>query len=380
MTGQPGVTAPSVVPDVAPEVADVVLHAADLVELTAGLVNVPSVSRAEQALADLVESRLRSRAPGLSRYRIGNNVVARTERGGVPRLVFAGHLDTVPVAGPAGAVAGTDQVAGRGAVDMKGGLAVMLLLTENIADSPFDCTFIFYDKEEIGFHQSGMHLLFAERPDLCAADLAFVLEPTNCSLEAGGQGNLVAEAHFHGQTAHSARPWRGRNAVTRAVPALTRVTEFTPEKVQVDGLVYPPALSVVGIEGGRQGNMVPDHCKIAVNYRHAPTVTTADAIEFVRQMMPDADEIRVILRSPPALPRLDHPLIARFRDLGNLVVRPKLGWTDVARFAQHGIAAVNFGPGDAEQAHTPHEIVKRNDLERCREVLGRFMADAVPAG
>ena len=352
---------------------DAVLNSQDIVELTAGLVDVPSVSGNEQALADLIEIRLRNRAPKLKIYRIGDNVVARTERGAGQNLALAGHIDTVPPVGPTGAKADADRVMGRGAVDMKGGLAVMLLLAEEAPDSALDCTFIFYEKEELGSHQSGLHKLMSDHPDLVSADSAVVLEPTHCMLEAGCQGNLLVELRFEGETAHSARPWQGRNAIHGAAPALLRLSEFTPEPAEVGGLVFPQAFSVVAINGGRQGNMLPDHCTVVVNYRHAPCVSTADATETVRRLVPDAAELRVTLQSPPAGPSLGDPLILRLRDLSDLTVRPKLGWTDVARFAQHGIPAVNFGPGDPELAHTPCEVIFRADLERCHQALSGLL-------
>ena len=353
-----------------------VLSSADLLELTAALVDTPSVSGSEQALADLIETRLRTRVPELKIYRVENNVVARTERGARRSVALAGHIDTVPPVGTAGMVAGADRVAGRGAVDMKGGLAVMLLLAEEAASSALDCTFIFYEKEELGSHQSGLHRLMADHLDLVSADSAVVLEPTHCLLEVGCQGNLLVELGFHGQTAHAARPWQGRNAIHRAAPALLRLSEFTPGPAEVGGLVFPQAFSVVAIKGGRQGNMLPDHCTVVVNYRHAPSVSTADAEAVVRRLVPDAEEVTVTLRSPAAPPALGDPLVRRLRDLGNLAVRPKLGWTDVARFAQHGIPAVNFGPGDPELAHGPYEEILRDDLERCYETLaGVLMSD-----
>lgn len=359
---------------------DIVLCSVDLIELTAGLVDVPSVSGTEQALADLVETRLRNRAPRLKTSRIGNSVVSRTEHGAARRLALAGHLDTVPPVGPIGAVASADQVTGRGAVDMKGGIAVMLLLAEEAADSPLDCTFIFYEKEELGSHQSGMYRLFCEHPDLVSADCAVVLEPTNCELEVGCQGNLLVELSFHGETAHSARPWQGRNAIHKAVPALQRLSQFVPEPTEISGLVFRQAFSVVGIQGGKQGNMVPDRCTVVVNYRHSPSVSTEEAATVVRRLaLPDADEVAVTLKSPPALPRLDDPLILQLRDRSSLAVRPKMGWTDIARFAEHGIPAVNFGPGDPEQAHATREVISRDDLERCLKALRNLLALGDPA-
>jgi succinyl-diaminopimelate desuccinylase len=359
-----------------PQAGDPRLDTQDLVELTRALVAVPSVSRGEGELADLIEARLARRAPHLKIYRTGNNLVARTERGAPERIVFAGHIDTVPLPADDYPAQGPDCVTGLGAVDMKGGIAVMLLLAEDSADSVADATFVFYDKEEIGSHNSGLGPLFAEHYELVAGDFAVVLEPTDCVLEAGCQGNLVMEFEFRGTAAHSARPWMGRNAIHLAAPALTRLAGYTPEPAEAGGLVYRQAFGVVGAAGGRQGNVVPDRCTVKVNYRHAPGVTTEAAIETVRAMVPETDQVRVLLKSPPGEPRQDHPIFTRLAEHNDLPVRPKLGWTDVARFAQRGIAAINFGPGDPELAHSPGEIVSRDSLERCHDSLRRLIGAA----
>jgi succinyl-diaminopimelate desuccinylase len=352
-----------------------VVDATDPVALTRELVAVPSVSGGEQRLADLVERRLRQRAPGLEVHRIGNNVVARTRLGTAERVLLAGHLDTVPP-GTAGdrLPQGPDEVHGLGAVDMKGGLALMLLLAEQAAAGRYDCSFVFYDQEEIGSRRSGMNILFAEHRQLLEGDFAIVLEPTGGLLEAGCQGNLVVELDFAGVRAHTARPWRGSNAIQLAVPALARLAAYRPEPVVVDGLAYRQSFSVVGVSGGVQGNVVPDSCTIRVNYRHAPTIAPAEAAAVVAALAPEASAVRTVLDSPPAAPRLGHPLLDRLRAGGGLAVRPKLGWTDVGRFAAHGIPAVNFGPGDPELAHSPREVVDRTSLEDCLRALQLFLA------
>ncbi|WP_320064481.1 succinyl-diaminopimelate desuccinylase [Micromonospora sp. RTGN7] len=350
-----------------------VVRADTVFDLTAALVAVGSVSRDEAGLADLVEARLTGRAPHLRVTRVGNNVVARTAHDRPTRVMLAGHLDTVPGVPPTGPPASGDVIEGLGAVDMKGGVAVMLMLAELVRDPAHDLTFVFYDREEIGSHQSGMRLLFDEHRELVTADAAVLLEPTDGLLEAGCQGNLVVEFTFTGARAHTARPWRGRNAVHLAIPALARFAAFEPPPVEIDGLVYRQSASVVAVTAGVQGNVVPDRCTVKVNYRHAPHLGTAAAIEELTALAPEADEVHVLLTSPPAAPALTHPLLSALRRTGGLDVRPKLGWTDVGRFAAHGIPAVNFGPGDSELAHTPHEVVSRDALGHCLAVLHRFV-------
>src|SRR5207244_3415987 len=221
--------------------------------------------------------------------------------------VMAGHLDTVPANGNAVPRIDGDVLHGLGAAHMKSGVAVLLRLAEEVAaDARFDCTFVFYEAEEIADEHNGLRKLFAQRPDLVAGDFAVLLEPTDLWLEAGCQGSIRLEATFCGRRAHTARPWQGVNAVHRAAPVLQRLAEYQPEEMEADGLRFRQAL-------------------------------------------------------PGGAGLLDLP------------VRPKLGWTDVARFSAHGVPAVNFGPGDPEVSHTAGEHVTRASVEGCFAALAAFL-------
>jgi succinyl-diaminopimelate desuccinylase len=348
----------------------------DLLALTEQLCAVPSVSGEERALADLVEARLRERAGTLDITRIGNNVVARTRRGVSTRILLGGHLDTVPPNDNATPRVAGDQLHGLGSADMKGGLAVLLVLAESLArsDGARDVTLVFYEGEEVADEHNGLRRLFAERPDLVAADVAVLLEPTGGWIEAGCQGTIHVRVTFKGARAHSARPWMGVNAVHRAAPTLARVAVHEAPTVTVDGLDYRESLQVVRVQAGIANNVVPDRCEIVVNRRYAPACSPDDAVAQTLALFVDADEAEVVSASPAAAPNLTHPLVAELVAAGSLDVRPKLGWTDVARFTQHGIAAVNFGPGDPELAHTADERVDRADLDYCLRVLSKFAA------
>ena len=346
----------------------------DLLALTEQLCAIPSVSGEERALADVVEARLRERAPALDIQRVGENVVARTQRGAPTRILLGGHLDTVPANDNAMPRVDGDTLHGLGAADMKGGLAVLLALAESLArgDGARDVTLVFYEGEEVAEEHNGLRRLFAERPDLVAADVAVLLEPTGGWIEAGCQGTIHVRVTFKGARAHSARPWMGVNAVHRAAPTLARVAAHEAPTVTVDGLDYRESLQIVRVQAGIANNVVPDRCEIVVNRRYAPACSHDDAVAQTLALFTDADEAEIVSASPAAAPNLTHPLVAELIATGNLDVRPKLGWTDVARFTQHGIAAVNFGPGDPELAHTAGERVERADLDHCLRVLSKF--------
>ena len=346
----------------------------DLLALTEQLCAVPSVSGNEAAIADLVEARLREHAPKLEITRIGANVVARTDSGAPQRVVLGGHLDTVPPNGNATPRLDGDTLHGLGAADMKSGLAVMLELAAAVEGDARerDVTFVFYDGEEVADEHNGLRRLFAERADLVTCDMAVLLEPTGGWIEAGCQGTIHVRATFRGTRSHSARPWMGVNAVHRAAPLLGRIAAYEAPTVTVDGLAYRESLQVVRVEAGIANNVVPDRCDVIVNRRYAPACTFDEAIAQTRALVADADDVEIVNASPAAAPNLGHPLVGEIIAMTQ-GARPKFGWTDVARFTEHGIPAVNFGPGDPELAHTAGELVERAELEECLRVLAAFV-------
>jgi succinyl-diaminopimelate desuccinylase len=262
---------------------------------------------------------------------------------------------------------------------MKGGLAVLLRLAEVVARAPgaarHDVTFAFYEGEEVRDEFNGLRKVLESRPELLDADLAVMLEPTDTWVEAGCQGVLVVEASFTGVRAHTARPWMGVNAIHRAATVLARIAAHEPAIVDVDGLDYRESLQVVGIEGGvaAKHNVVPDRCSIVVGRRVAPAFSLAEAEAQLRALLEGADDVTVLQAQPPASPGLADPPVAGFASGLGLPVRPKLGWTDVARFAARGVPALNFGPGDPEIAHTVGEQVTRASIDRAYEVLATFV-------
>lgn len=349
----------------------------DLLALTADLIAIPSLSLKETAIADFVEARLAERAPSLECIRVGDNVIARTNSGHERRLLVGGHLDTVPADQNENPRIEGDSLFGLGAADMKGGLAVMLTLAEAAhalsARLRLDLTVVFYVAEEITEEHNGLRVLFAEHPDLVSADLAILMEPTGAWVEAGCQGSLTVEATFTGVRAHSARPWMGDNAIHLASKALANIAAHNSDSVTVDGLEYRESIQVVHFEGGVANNVVPDSARMRINRRFAPAYDTETALAQVSALLEGATSLVVINESPAAPPNLMNPLIAEFIGTNDLAVRPKLGWTDVARFTSHGIPALNFGPGNPEIAHTRAEFVERVELDACYAVLARFI-------
>lgn len=331
----------------------------DVVALTTALCDIPSVSGEERAVADAVENALRGLAH-LQVDRDGNAVVARTRFGRAERVLLAGHLDTVPLAEPANLPTREEAgyLWGRGTTDMKGGVAVQLRLAATLTAPTRDLTFVFYDGEEIADEFNGLGRLVRHHPDWLAADFAILLEPSDDGIEGGCNGTLTVQVTTHGQAAHSARPWRGHNAIHDLAPVLARITSHQPPEVVVDGLTYRQSLNAVAITGGVADNVIPDRAGVRVNFRFAPHWDSERAWEHLRDEVFGGFEVTVVDSADGARPGLDRPAVADFVAALGLPVRAKLGWTDVARFTALGIPAVNFGPGESSYAHA--------DDERCR--------------
>jgi succinyl-diaminopimelate desuccinylase len=344
----------------------------DAAALTAQLVDVPSVSREEKPLADLVEQALRA-LPHLRVDRDGDAVVARTSFGRAERVVLAGHIDTVPVADNLPSRLDADGVLwGCGTSDMKAGVAVQLRLAATVTEPNRDLTFVFYDAEEIAAEFNGLRRLARRHPDWLAGDFAVLLEPTGGRVDGGCQGTLRVRVLTRGRRAHSARSWLGENAIHKAAPVLARLAGYEPRRVEIDGLVYPEGLNAVMIEGGHAGNVIPDLCAVTVNYRFSPDRSEAEALDHVREVF-DGFEVELTDSAPGALPGLSHPAAVAFVDAIGTAPAAKEAWTDVALFSALGVPAVNYGPGDPAVAHTREEHVAVAAVLEAERKLSRWL-------
>jgi succinyl-diaminopimelate desuccinylase len=349
----------------------------DVVQLLRALVDVGSVSGNETEIADLVEQALQQYGH-LNVRRDGNVVLARTELGRSERVVIAGHLDTVPVAGNLPSWTrqdsqGREIIWGRGACDMKGGIAVQLSAAAALERPRRDITWVFYDNEEVEEHRNGLSRIAREHPQDLQGTFAVLCEPTSARIEGGCQGTMSLVVELTGIAAHSARAWMGHNAIHDAGPVLQRLSSHQSRQIEVDGLIYREGLNAVAINGGIAGNVIPDRCLIEINYRFAPDKSPAEAEAYIRKVL-DGYSIRVLDVSAGARPGLEQPAAAEFLRAVGGEATAKLGWTDVARFSSMGIPAVNFGPGDPTKAHADDEFCPADDVVACREALIRWLS------
>lgn len=369
----------------------------DPVDLTAALVDIESVSHNETAIADAVEVALREVAQAdesIEVLRIDNNVIARTHRGLPQRVILAGHLDTVPTADNVPSTRGVDAqgrdtLFGCGTVDMKSGDAVYLHAFATLAASQElqrDLTLIMYECEEIAAEFNGLRHLSESHPELLTGDVALLGEPSGNVIEAGCQGSIRLRLTAHGTRAHSARAWLGDNAVHKLAPVLSRIAAYEPQTVDIDGLAYREGLNVVWLEAGVATNTLPDEAVLRVNFRFAPNRSADEAMAHFREVLgldefaPEDLTVDVEDVSPGALPGLHAAAAKELVAVAGDVVKPKFGWTDVARFSALGIPAVNFGPGDPAYCHKKDEQIPVECITALWEDLRRYLTTAPVAG
>jgi len=287
-------------------------------------------------------------------------------------VVIAGHLDTVPVNDNLRARNDGRLLHGLGSCDMKGGVAVALAIAAGVPAPNRDLTFVLYECEEIEAERNGITRIAATRPELLAGDFAVVMEPSNAVVEAGCQGSITVAVSTVGKRAHAARSWNGVNAIHGVEGVLARLTSYQPRRPIVDGLAFHEGLNAVGISGGVAGNVVPDRCTVTVNHRFAPDRSVPEAEAHLRQVF-DGYDVEVLDSASAAAPGLDRPAAAAFVAAVGGRVNPKFGWTDVARFSELGVPAVNFGPGDPELAHHRDENVPLEHLRYCLETIRAWL-------
>jgi len=339
----------------------------ELARRTLELCQIPSETGNEKAIADFVEQLCRAAATPDGVHRIGNSVVCDPvagEAASLPIIALVGHLDTVRCAADQPTEIRDGRVYGCGSTDMKSGVATMLALLDRWTEltSSFRPLWIFYDREEGPNEENGLEPVLTSGI-LPPLDLAFVLEPTDQSIQMGCMGTLHATLTVRGKRAHSARPWHGDNALYRAAPLLERFAGLTRREVRFGDLTFYEVMVVTRAWTNNSANVVPDAAMLNVNVRFAPGRTSEEAAAELRDFVGDLAEVEVTDAAPSGAVYLDHALLTPWRERQRLPIAPKQAWTDVARCTQRGIPAVNFGPGETAQAHQAGEWCSIDSLE-----------------
>ncbi len=341
------------------------------------LTAIPSPIGEERALCDHVEARMTRSFGAASVTRFRDSLIVRvSDRPGAPRIALVGHLDVVRTEHEGPARIEGQRLIGAGAADMKSGLALMIELSERLTlrALPCDLTLVFYEREEGPYHENVLGPMLETFETLRSFDLAICLEPSDNRLQLGCMGSIHATVTFEGRTAHSARPWEGDNAITKSAGFLAELAGRAPREVDLDGIVFREVISPTTASAGRGRNIIPDRFELNVNYRFAPGRTPEQAYEELRLLVGGRAQVQAIDLSPAGRPHRSHPLVKKLIDAGVVAVERKQAWTDVARFDQYDVPAVNFGPGLNAQAHQPNEYTDLPLLAEGYAIFERFLS------
>lgn len=350
-----------------------------LIEILKKLIKIPSVYGNEKEIADFCELFFKKANPKLLIHRTGNTILAHGKFDEEKQTVaLVGHLDTVPGTNEKTNLIENEKLFGLGASDMKGGDAVLLKIAEDsiTKTSPYNLIYILYEKEEGPYLESGLMPLFEKFKNILQKiDLAIILEPTDNTVQVGCLGVIHCDMVFQGKRAHSARPWQGENAIHKGWKLLKTLSEMQPKKYTFQELTYYEVINatMVAFTGGR--NIIPENFTVNVNYRFSPSKTLEEAKKDLEKLGKESGVGKLEWKdlSPSGKVCLDNSILQNLIGNFNLKVEPKQAWTDVARFSQWGIDAVNFGPGQPSQAHQKNEYIEPQKLEENYRILSQFL-------
>jgi len=296
--------------------------------------------------------------------------------GGTPTLVFHGHVDVVP-ANPEQFVARVegDRLIGRGAYDMKGGLAAMMCALRDVSEQRavavrFLCA---PDEESEDVDTRSTDVLVDEGFE---ADFAITGEPTDLHVGVQAKGVLAARVVVHGRAAHGSTPWLGDNAITKAIDVFRRI-EALPFSRESSELFDRPSINLGRITGGDALNKVADRCTMDLDIRYLPGQDPGDILESIRSI--EDIEARQTFGRVPAKVSRRHPYVLALCDAVRRSTEQEIvsvgrdGASDAVSFQTAGIPAVEFGPSGAGH-HGPEEWVSVASLARYRRALADFVA------
>ena len=347
----------------------------DLAERALTLVRLESPIGHEQEIADFVHQWALGRFASAHVFRHGNSLVVGNLTDPRPHVALIGHLDTVPKhPGATSPRIESGRLHGLGSSDMKGALGVMMALAEELPleGLPVNLLLVFYEREEGPYLENGLGPLMEKVPALHQLALGIAMEPTDNRVQVGCMGTLHATVTFSGQSAHSARPWQGRNAIHDAGELLSELKARGRHEVLASGYPFYEVMTATLANGGRARNVVPDRFELNLNYRFAPGKSLGQAQEDVRALVKDRATVHFTDLSPSGRVCADNPQFQKLLALTGVAAESKQAWTDVARFSEAGVDAVNFGPGESAQAHQAGESAPVEALGAAFEMLTKF--------
>jgi acetylornithine deacetylase len=307
-----------------------------------------------------------------------------------PGILLEVHQDTVPADNmtvpPFEGKIENGRLYGRGACDVKGGMAAMLHVMQRLArERPPDAAPVWLactvDEEHTFL---GVQHYMKNPPPVA---MAIVAEPTCLEIVNAHKGVARWFLETSGRSCHSSAPEQGVNAIYRMgrlLPAIERYAEELRSS-RTDPVLGPPTLSVGRIDGGQSANIVPDRCRIEIDRRLIPGEDPRAAPKHLAAYLRAAVSGKVPftvsepwLHAPALAPEKSAEIVHKLSDAirsvgGQPACRAVPFGTDASTIALAGIPSVVFGPGDIAKAHTCDEWVPLQEVEMASEILYRLI-------
>jgi succinyl-diaminopimelate desuccinylase len=350
-----------------------------------GAVNVKQNEVIANFVKDWIDKNTNSKAK-IVYYEEGFPVVVAQNNGSGRKVLLNGHMDVVPEGDlskwehdPYAGVITSDRLIGRGACDMKTGLAMFMYLLSDIGDkSPYQLTFTAVSDEESGGFRCSRHLA-----DKYSPDLVLVSEPTRPEFFGlGEKGVLQIKLVAEGKPAHSSLPSRGKNAITMINRDLLRLAGISNYEVRNRGYVERMVVDTCKIfgedvrnitvtpamiKGGTKVNIVPEGCEVVINIRLPLGVTVDDATSMVNSAVKES-KVEVMCSAEPNYTYQNDPFVGRLmrgnEQIGPITPLVFTGATDGRYFRYKGIPTIVYGPGNLEVAHCENEYVTVDDVQK----------------
>ena len=329
----------------------------DITEILSDLIGVQSETGNEKSICDKLYNTLKEYNGNL--IRVNNTLEFRLDFGFTKRVALIGHIDTVPVAQSSIKSKIEDgYLWGRGACDMKSGIAAMLKIIYDIfvnkIKPKYNLSFVFYENEE-GAIPNGINFLL-DSGNLQNIDFSFVLEPTECKYSVGCLGSLAIQKDVFGTSAHSANPKKGKNALDEATEIYFKIKEMNKivqHDCNIDGLDYYETVNITKFQTTTGTfNVIPAHVELITNFRFSPKRNSKEALNYLYTYLGSKD-----------ITILDEADSCYIGTSGDSFLKPEIereimqAWTDIAQLNKAGIPAINYGAGSIKHAHKTDERI-----------------------
>lgn len=337
-------------------------------KLLQNMIEIPSLSREETAVADFLENYLENM--GLEINRVGNNLfsISKDYSENKPTILLNSHIDTVKPSAlwtkdPFKATEEDGKLYGLGSNDA--GASVVSLICAFVKltakPQPYNLILGISCQEEVS-GKEGMELLITQLPKV---DFAIVGEPTQMKLAVAERGLMVVDCEAKGKSGHAARE-EGINAIYEALDDIKWFKDYRFPKVSP--VLGPVKMTVSILQSGTQHNVVPDSCKFTVDIRLNECYTHQEVFDTIQENIKSEAKARS-MRLKPSSTDMEHPFVQAYLKTGGEV----FGSSTLSDQALLSIPSVKIGPGDSARSHTADEYIRLSEIEEAIEMYTKLL-------